>query len=82
MATMAELAKRGISRMRLPNWSLETDYVRIDLFNGGYGPWAHLYSQLNLAIHGDNPVSRLAVDNDDRWEPYEGVISPDDTGPR
>lgn len=80
MATIGELAKQGISRIRLPFWKLPEDYVRIDLVEGGmHGPWGHLYSPLNEIMGEKNPRDFLLVsDSSSEWEPYEGEAAPED----
>lgn len=62
MFSLNDAVKRGISRVRQPNWANPMDHLKIDVFpDGTHGPWIRLYSTQNKAINGRDPVSFLWV---------------------
>lgn len=77
---IAEAASRGIERIRLPIWANPMDHLKIDIVRGHPGPWAHLYSPINLGCNGRDPVSFIwtlqgAVDIYERaYEAYSGPL--------
>lgn len=78
--TIAQLSKAGISRFRLPQWASPNCYARIDLVDGGCGPWFHLYDRpTQEAIGADTPQSVMGIgDTTDDYEPYDGPLDPED----
>ena len=58
---IAEAARKGIDRLRLPIWSTPMDHLKIDIVNGEPGPWGHLFSPINIGINGRDPVDFLWV---------------------
>jgi len=72
MATIGELWKQGIRKIRLPHWN-EFAYIEfIPAWNGKYyAPWGKLYDI--RPEEGDvGYIGRVPLwDNDDRWEPYQ-----------
>jgi hypothetical protein len=60
--SLREAASRGVSRIRQSNWAHPMDHIKIDILsNGDMGPWAHIYSPLNQAINGRDPVDMLCI---------------------
>jgi hypothetical protein len=56
MISIREAAARGIEKVRDPHWH-HGDYIKIDIIDGAPGPWLHLYSPLNVRLHGRDPYS-------------------------
>lgn len=73
---LTEAAVKGICRVRLPQWADADTYLKIDLIDGGIGPWGHLYSpHTQKAIHAPTPQDLLIIgDTDDEYEEYKGEI--------
>lgn len=60
--SLREAAARGVSRVCQPNWSGPMDHIKIDILpDGRMGPWAHIYSPMNQAINGRDPVDMLCI---------------------
>lgn len=75
--TIQELIKSGVSRMRLPYWVSQTDYLCIACTQEGQpGPWAHLFSRpVQEAIKEPTPQSCFwYLDTSNEWVPYTGVL--------
>lgn len=80
-----EAARRGIERLRQPNWISPYDHIKIDILEDGtLGPWLHLFSPQNTLLVGHDPHSMLwalspgTIDNDKKCLlPYSGPL-PDD----
>ena len=78
--TLREAAARGIERVRLPNWALPNDYLKLRLIpqpNGEIwrGPWGELYSPLQRDLGVDRPQQiSILMDTNDLWEPYTGEL--------
>jgi hypothetical protein len=62
-------AAKGIEKLRMPAWANPTDYLKVDIIDGKPGPWTHLYSDSNMEINGQNPVSLMCI-NMDYKTPY------------
>jgi hypothetical protein len=69
-------AQTGIERLRKPEWANPLDHVKIDIIDGGRGPWVHLFSPANDAIHKRNPVPLLEIEGGGlaQWLPYDGPL--------
>jgi hypothetical protein len=84
--TLQEAAAAGHRRVRLARWALPEDYLLLDVlvdFSGGpvLGPWAKLYSPLQLTVLADldRPQVVLVVsDQGEDWEPYVGPPAEDE----
>lgn len=61
MISINQAAAQGIDRLRQPIWANAEDYLKIDIIDGKAGPWGHLYSPINEAINGRNPVDMLLL---------------------
>ena len=63
--TLAEAAKAGVAKLRLPWWADPTDHLVIDIIQTPEGPtrgpWVHLYSATNLRLGQTNPADILAL---------------------
>ena len=57
--SLREAAERGVLRVRQPNWACELDHIKLDIIDGAPGPWVHMYSPMNIAINGRDPVDLL-----------------------
>ena len=58
--SLNDAVKRGVDRVRQPNWSNPLDHLKIDLYpNGTHGPWIHLYAPFNKECNGRDPVDML-----------------------
>lgn len=83
LISIVEAAKRGICRLREPQWANARDYLKIDIIDGVPGPWAHLYSPANEIVGNKNPHSFVwaLFPNSDvaSFYPYEGERDPADT---
>jgi hypothetical protein len=77
---LAEAARKGVDRLRLPIWANKMDHLKIDIINGELGPWGHLYSPINVGVNGKDPVSFIfgvqgVCDIHDRaYEAYAGPL--------
>ena len=69
-----QAAAQGIERIRLSRWANPLDHIKIDIIDGRPGLWAHLYSTMNLAFNGRDPVDQLMLKglDDEEYEPYSG----------
>ncbi len=80
--TIAEAIAQGHTRLRKARWALPTDYMKFDVIDGHYGPWGHLYSELQLREDFSDfgrPQNALVIGNTDTdWEPYTGPLPEDD----
>jgi hypothetical protein len=78
LISIREAAKAGIWRVRQKQWINPLDHLLIDIMRDGTpGPWTHLYSPINRAISGRDPVSILATVvsyNAQEWLPYTGPV--------
>lgn len=54
-----EAARRGIDKLKQPQWANLEDYLKIDIIDGMAGPWGHFYSPLNKMTNGKNPIDIL-----------------------
>ena len=89
LISMNEAAAQGIERIRQPNWSFPTDYLKLDIVDGRLGPWVHLYSRFKgMSGEHKNPQSILWVldggaeqANAKEFVRYDGEIDPDETPP-
>lgn len=82
--TLAEAAKAGHARVRLPVWADPQDYLYLYIRDGQLGPWGRLYAplQLRLPFLGRPQTALLfgtwAASKVDQWEPYTGPIAEDE----
>lgn len=79
--TIDEAVENGISRVRRPMWSNPNAYVRLDLVDGGRGPWLRLYDRTSQEAIGE-PTPQVAPCFNDSltdYEEYTGPIDPVDT---
>lgn len=53
--SLRQAARSNITRLRLPNWVNNADYVEIDTMGGEIVGWIKLYSPLNESIGVENP---------------------------
>lgn len=77
LISIADAAKRGITRLRKPIWASQMDHLRIDIIDGAPGPWTHLYCPINKACNGKDPVDLLCISVDysaKEFEPYTGPL--------
>lgn len=65
MISINQAAAQGIDKLRQPIWASPDDYLKIDIIDGKAGPWGHLYSPINEAINGRNPVDMLLLEGRD-----------------
>lgn len=65
MISINQAAAQGVDKLRLPIWASPEDYLKIDIIDGKAGPWGHLYSPINEAINGKNPVDMLLLEGRD-----------------
>jgi len=65
--TVEEAAAQGLTKIRRSIWASPLDHLAI-------GPvWHRLYSPMNQAINGQDPVPLFAArEQTDDWEPYTG----------
>jgi len=56
MISIVEAAARGIERVRMEEWSNAFDHLKIDIVDTLPGPWLKLYSPMNKAVNGKDPV--------------------------
>jgi len=88
-----EAVRAGVNRLRLDKWSNKHDHIKLTIVvnaeNGErmLGPWWELWSPLNEANNGRNPVKNLIVgprglgDLDDPcWTIYAPIESPQAEG--
>ena len=57
--SIADAAKLGIERVRLPQWANPLDHLKIDIIKGKPGPWLHLFAPFNKECNGRDPVNFL-----------------------
>lgn len=78
LISIAEAAKQGVERIRMPRWSTPEDHLKIDIINGDPGPWVRLYGPFNNVCNGTDPVTLFGFDMVDYDEkiflPYEGPL--------
>lgn len=78
LLSIHQAAAQGIERIRRSNWSHPMDHLKLDLVEGGVGPWVHLCSPFNMPINGRDPFDILVLDVDNLdvecWEVYEGAV--------
>lgn len=75
LITITEAAAQGITRLRLPHWVSELDFIEIA------GPLLRLWSPMNQHVNGRDPVTMTigSFDRDSReWLPHQG---PTETSP-
>lgn len=78
LMSINEAAAAGIERLRDPIWAIPEDHLKIDIFNGKAGLWAHIYSPFNLECNGKDPVDILSlyIDREQQiYVKYDGPIS-------
>jgi hypothetical protein len=75
----------GIERLRKPIWRDPMEHVKIDIIDGGLGPWMHLFSPFNQECNGRDPVDILWLTQIDWADPdvegmaiYEGPLPESD----
>lgn len=72
MASITELAAKGIDKVHLPAWNNRT-YLQLDLHEGGfYGPWGTLHDPISEAVMNGEPIKILVLGLSDEYLPYEG----------
>lgn len=59
LMSIRQAAAAGIERVRKPVWAHPCDHIKIDIFDGALGPWAHLYAPFNKVCNGRDPVDIL-----------------------
>lgn len=64
-----QAAQLGIERLRKPIWANPLDHVKIDIINGGLGPWMHLFAPFNMECNGRDPVDILWPTQSERANP-------------
>jgi hypothetical protein len=70
--TIDEAVKKGINKIKKSNWVNKNDYLLLDIVDGVYGPWGHLYSSNNELIGNEDPVNILLLnDNSNDWEEFK-----------
>jgi hypothetical protein len=81
LLTLQEAAERGVTAIRKPMWAGRFDHMTFDTVRQAdgtvhIGPWLRLYSPMNEAINGRDPVSILLTETGDTrdavWLPYKG----------
>lgn len=87
--TLDEAVQKGHKRVRKPCWAFAEDYLLLDIFVEEQGmvlcgPWARLYSPLQLVMSElERPQMLLMVpDRATDWEPYTGPPVPDEVKAR
>lgn len=75
LLSINQAASIGQRKLRSPKWANPLDHIVIDIFDGSVGPWVHLYSPINEAIHGKRKDDILITGFDVgavEYERYEG----------
>lgn len=78
LISIREAAQQGIERVRNPIWSIPMDHLKIDIIDGGAGPWTHLFSPFNKECNGVDPfdIPFVGMDYDSQeYEPYTGPVA-------
>src|SRR5580658_7508076 len=70
--SLNDAVRLGIQRLRDPVWANPFDHLEIDIVNGHYGPWFHLFSPMNKWISGKDPQTYLCIMHPD--------LDPDEKG--
>jgi len=80
LLSINEAVNQGIDRIRKAIWRHPMDHFKLDFYDGGKGPWGHLYSPMNKGCNGRDPVDILIMmfegeEMDTKeWLPYEGAL--------
>lgn len=68
MSTIDELYAQGFTAMRLPQWSIPTDHIRVtEAGEGRLGPWVYLHSVL-----AEKPTA-ISISEVDQMTDWVGV---------
>ena len=77
LMSLHDAVDAGIRCLRRTVWASTEDYMEIDIIGGRLGPWLHLYSPLNEAFNGRNPIDFLITEFDLKekgWEVHECIL--------
>lgn len=73
--SIAEAARRGISRLRQPQWANPMDHLKITIIAGSVAPLVRLYAPFNKECNGRDPVVLFLDQPNDRiWLEYTGPL--------
>ena len=81
LLSINEAASQGIERLRLPDWIIPEDHLKLDIIDGRPGPWTHLFGPFNKECNGRDPVDILCLSMDyekREWVRYVGPLSGSD----
>lgn len=74
LISLNEATDRGISKLRMTQWTNPHDHISLDLFpDGTHGPWVSLWSPANELCGNKNPHKMIMMSFDwdcKEWLPW------------
>ena len=77
LISIEQAARAGIWLLCKPGWASILDHLKIDIVDGEAGPWVHLWSPINIAVNGVDPIDLSCAQMDyksEEWAEYHGAV--------